>query len=92
MKYRIEYTGVVRHYNDECTVLHVEYFVVNGRKEGPYKSYYDNGRVCIWCNYVDDKRIGPYILYYDTGQICKICYYKDNKEMVLVNGIFKTDN
>jgi antitoxin component YwqK of YwqJK toxin-antitoxin module len=89
---RLGGTGVVRHYNDDKSILHVEYFVVNGRKEGPYKSYYNNGNICVWCNYVDDMRNGPYILYYDTGQICKFFYYKDNKEMVPVNGIFKTDN
>ena len=80
------FTGVVRiYYDDEHTKLDEEYFQVNGKKEGEYKSYYENGYLCWICTYINDKEEGEYKEYYDTGEISFICYYVDGNE----NGEYK---
>jgi len=38
------FTGVYReHHDKEKNILKSEVFMINGKKEGIYKSYYDNG-------------------------------------------------
>ena len=80
-------TDVVRTYydDDEHTILYEEYFQVNGKKEGEYKSYHENGNLCWICTYINDKEEGISKTYYDTGEISFICYYVDGKE----NGEYK---
>jgi len=52
-------TGVIRTYHDEeQTKLKEEYFVCNGKKEGIYKEYYDNGQLWEEVNYIDGERNG----------------------------------
>ena len=50
---------VVRTYFDkEQTKLAHEYYQVDGKKEGEYKSYYSNGQLYEICNYVDANKNG----------------------------------
>jgi antitoxin component YwqK of YwqJK toxin-antitoxin module len=80
---------VVRTYYDlEQTKLKEEYFEVNGKKEGMYKSYYFNGQLWIICNYIDGKINGEYKSYFDNGQLGIICNYIDGK----INGEYKIYN
>ena len=67
-------TGVVRTYNDVMqTKLNEEYFMVAGKKEGPYKQYFFNSNTVLFqCNYVNDKLEGACYHYYDNGQL-QIC-------------------
>ena len=46
--------------------LSSEYFEINGKKEGEFKSYYENGQLGTICMYID-------------GQLRSICSYIDNK-------------
>ena len=63
-------TGVVRTYFDtKKTKLGEEYFQLNGKKNGIYKSYYDNGILGSEVNYIDDKKNGIYKSYYYDGQL-----------------------
>ena len=71
---------VVRTYYDhEQTKLKEEYYEINGKKEGIYKEYYNNGQLNVVCNYIDDKLNGEYKIYLCDGQLYEICNYIDNK-------------
>jgi len=51
-------TGVIRTYYDkEQTKLKEEYYQVNGKKEGEYKSYYENGNLLEHSIYDNGKKI-----------------------------------
>ena len=51
------YSGVVRtYYDDAKTELKEEYFINAGKREGIYKSYYENGKLCEEVNYIDGKK------------------------------------
>jgi antitoxin component YwqK of YwqJK toxin-antitoxin module len=81
-----DFCGVVRTYHDkEKTKIFEEYFKMNGKIEGIYKSYWKNGQLCCEVNYIDDKREGIYKSYWDDGQLYKEVNYIDGKE----NGIRK---
>ena len=72
------YTGVVRTYYDkEQTKLKEEYFLVNGKKEGIKKLYYDNGKLSSIGSYVDNWMDGEFKSYYNNGQIQMICYHNN---------------
>ncbi len=52
-------TGVIRtFYDKEETKLKEEYFVVNRKREGIYKGYYENGQLKEICNYINNKLNG----------------------------------
>jgi antitoxin component YwqK of YwqJK toxin-antitoxin module len=52
------FTGVIREYFDEeQTKLKSEVFMNNGKKEGIYKSYYNNGQLWEEVNYIDGKKV-----------------------------------
>ena len=82
-----DYCGVVRTYHDDAkTILHEEYFINTGKKEGIYKSYWYNGQLCIEVNYIDGLRNGIYKLYHFNGQLWEEVNYISGKE----NGIYKS--
>ena len=52
----------------------------NGKKEGPWVSYYyENGQVWSEGTYKDGKMHGPWVKYYDNGQLWEKGTYKDGK-------------
>ena len=77
----IENTGVVRTYHDqEQTKLKTEYFQLNGKINGIYREYHDNGELCVEVNYIDGKKNGIYKSYYENGQIYEEVNYIDGKK------------
>lgn len=65
--------------------LEKEYFEINEKKEGEFKSYYKNGEIREICTYIDGKRNGHYKYYYPGGTLSTIgTFVNDNK-----NGLFK---
>ena len=52
----------------------------NGKFDGPYERYHENGQLWEKCTCKDGKYDGPYERYYDNGQLGKKCTYKDGKE------------
>jgi antitoxin component YwqK of YwqJK toxin-antitoxin module len=67
---------VVRiYYTTEETILKEEYFQINYKKEGVYKSYYPNGNLYKIGNYVDDKLEGECKEYYQNGKLKSICNF-----------------
>jgi antitoxin component YwqK of YwqJK toxin-antitoxin module len=57
-----------------------EFTVVNGKLNGLYVSYFDNGQVEVKCNYVNSKLNGEFLEYYSDGKIHIKCNYVKNKK------------
>ncbi len=61
--------------------IHEEYFHINGKKEGEYKSYYINGGIEIICNYVNGKLEGLHRKYYSLTPLplsLPLCSFVNN--------------
>jgi antitoxin component YwqK of YwqJK toxin-antitoxin module len=76
--------GVIQIYCDSYEMglqfkLRIKYFKFNGKKEGEYKSYYENGRPDMVRNYKNGKVEGEYKSYYENKQLEIIYNYKDGK-------------
>ncbi len=79
-------TGIVRtYYDNQKTKLKEEYFEVNGKKEGEYKEYYENGQLLRICNYINEKKEGPYREYHINGALRIFCNYVNN----MIKGEYK---
>ena len=50
----------------------------NGKKQGSYESYHDNGQLDKKCTYKNGKLDGPYESYYPNGQLDRKCTYKND--------------
>ncbi len=61
--------------------LYSEVFIINGKKEGQFRSYYPNGTLCIICNYVNGKINGEYKQYHQNGQLNVISNYNDDLDL-----------
>jgi len=76
------YSGVNRTYYDlKKTRLESEVFIHNGKKEGVYKRYYENGQVAIEINYINGKMNGIYKTYHSNGQLFQEGNYIDGKKV-----------
>jgi antitoxin component YwqK of YwqJK toxin-antitoxin module len=54
----VDFCGVIKTYHDEeKTKVKEEYFTMNGKKEGIYKSYHHNGQLYSEVNYIDGKKV-----------------------------------
>ena len=64
--------GIIQEYYDLTKAkICYEFFIFNGKKEGEYKSYYENGQLYSICNYKNGKYEGEYTQYYCTVK-CQI--------------------
>ena len=52
--------------------------IKNGKEDGPWFSYHDNGQLWWKRTYKDGERDGPYIFYHENGQLWKKGTYKDD--------------
>ena len=53
--------------------------IKNGKREGPWIYYYDNGQVMCKGTWKDGKHQGPWVYYWDNGQVFSKGTYKDGK-------------
>ena len=53
--------------------------ILDGKKNGEYKEYRENGQLYVICSYTDDKKNGMYKSYYENGQLWEICSHTDDK-------------
>ena len=51
----------------------------NGKKDGPWVYYHDNGRLSYKGNYKDGNQDGPWVYYHSNGQLWHKGTYKDGK-------------
>ena len=54
--------------------------IKNGKREGAWISYYDNGQLHFKGNYKNGKREGAWILYWNNGQLYSKRNYKNGKK------------
>ena len=52
----------------------------DGKRDGPWVHYHDNGQLRYKGTYKDGKRDGPWVWYYDNGQLWSKGAYKDGEE------------
>jgi antitoxin component YwqK of YwqJK toxin-antitoxin module len=56
-----------------------EFTVVNGKLEGEFKDWWENGQLFVQSFYKDGKEHGEYKRWYSNGQPWAHCTYKDGK-------------
>ncbi len=62
------------HYTDEGILSHI-YIFKNGKLDGMFRSYYENGKLKQFGNYKDESKRGKWIKYSKEGSILKIENY-----------------
>ena len=67
-------------YDEERTSLKWETQFVDGKKEGEYIAYFENGNVNFTANIKADNLDGVRRCYYDTGELMHIHHYQKGKE------------
>ena len=51
-------------------IIKLEFFMINDKKNGECKEYYEEGQLYVNCSYIDE-----------NGQLKKICSYIDDKKV-----------
>ena len=59
---------------------HLEGPIVDGKRNGEFKSYYKSGTVLSEGNFIDGKRDGKAVVYYENGKINYEGFYQNGKE------------
>jgi antitoxin component YwqK of YwqJK toxin-antitoxin module len=69
-------TGLIKtFYDEEKTKLKEKYFIHENKKEGIYRSYWENGQLWEEVNYINDKKEGINRTYWINGQLLKKVNY-----------------
>ena len=73
-------TEYKEHWNDDGITLEKHYFLLpNGKRQGPYKEFYENGKTLkIHSNYENGKLQGVYEVYYENGNLAVHSNYKND--------------
>ena len=53
----------------------------DGKKDGPWIGYHDNGQLWSKGTFKDGKEDGPWVYYHDNGQLYSKGTYKDGKKV-----------
>jgi antitoxin component YwqK of YwqJK toxin-antitoxin module len=77
--------STVREYHEDGSLM-CEYRTKFGEKDGEYKSWYNNGQICLQTTFVDGKKHGEYKEWLYTGQIFEQSTFVDGK----MHGEYKT--
>lgn len=64
-----------------------QYYTVDGKRDGEYKEWYENGQPFVYCNYKDGELDGEYKRWHQ-GQLLEHCYHKNGK----LDGEYKSWN
>jgi len=54
----------------------------NGKLNGISKMYYDNGKIMLKMNFIDDELNGETILYGESGKIIRKQLYRNGEEVI----------
>jgi antitoxin component YwqK of YwqJK toxin-antitoxin module len=71
------YAGYYKEYLNDGTVV-IEYYHINGIKNGECKYYWNNGQLNETCFYLNGIKNGEYKSFYMNGKLKKKGYYVDN--------------
>lgn len=69
--------GIVKtYYDNDFKHPKTETFEIDGKREGPSKTYHENGDLAQICNYINDKLEGECLQYFkNTQNLGCVCYY-----------------
>jgi len=67
----------------------IESTMVNGKKEGTQKIYYENGRIRAASNFINDKEEGVSKIYYESGELEYETPFSNNKKEGVEKGYYK---
>lgn len=88
-----KFTGVYKEYfNNDSEKLKSEVFMNNGRKEGIYKSYWENGQIHEEINYIDDRKNGIYKSYRENGKLWSEGNYINDRRIGVYRLYWKNGN
>jgi len=76
----------LRYFDNNKKQVKFELHIINGERNGSYKSYYENGQIELECNYINGELDGIYKSYFINGQIEIDCNYINGKK----HGLYKT--
>lgn len=71
-------TGLIKIFNDDGCLTE-SYYLINGVKEGEFRSYHDNEVVKMQLTYVNGKRDGPCYVYNSKSELTCLEYYSKGK-------------
>ncbi len=63
----------------EMDSMKIEFDVVNGKKEGNFRSYYPNGKLLMSGGIKNNRNEGEWKYFYDNGQVESFGLFKDDK-------------
>ena len=77
----VPFTGKVTDDTRQVSVMALRFLgeIKDGKREGLWTSFYENGQLWWKGPYKDGKLNGPYVWYYDNGQLSSEGTYKDGK-------------
>ena len=78
--------------SDTYVKIKEEYHVVNGKKEGVYKSMYENGNIEIKCNYKNGKKEGVWEKWFKNGTLKYQGGYKNGQKEGTLKSWFSNGN
>ena len=74
------YTGIlINFFDDEKTQLETKVTYKEGKKDGTYQEYYENGELKIIASYREGKKDGTYQEYYENGQLKTDQVYREGE-------------
>jgi len=56
-----------------------EYYTIDGKRDGEYKTWHYNGQPSEYCHYRNGRLDGEDRSWHDNGQLHRRCYYKNGK-------------
>ncbi|MAD11452.1 MAG: hypothetical protein CMC04_01855 [Flavobacteriaceae bacterium] len=76
----VPFTGNILWYAyKDKNIITIKVSYKDGKREGEYLEYYENGQLRFKRNYKDGKLEGEYLIYYESGQLKKKNNYKNGK-------------
>ena len=79
--YYVRFTGKAKKYYETGKLEAEATYNEDGRREGPYKLYFENGRLGLSVVYKNGEQVGEQKEYYPGGQIGQINTYRDGKRV-----------
>jgi hypothetical protein len=57
-----------------------EFTIINGKLDGEYKEWWENGQPYIHCTYKNGELEGEYKMFYENGQLGEHSFFKEGEE------------
>ena len=80
-KYKIRKYVALKQIIVLLAIIFVSFGCWDGKREGPYTEWHENGQKMREATYKDGKREGPSTWWYENGQKMREATYKDGKQV-----------